>query len=142
MGMATFVSGDTVFERLLGEISYPMDSDPGKLYPFRVRCGVVKDRPPRHEFFEYLVDIGRMDIERVLMHKPLNCPHLAFVFPERWMSVREQVQFMAKLMTHPNMEKIESLDLLTSSPMLIGHFMAQQVRILTWPEEDKGYRYA
>lgn len=131
-------SGTNIFDSMLGDIDYPRDGDVGKLYPFKVRCGVVKNRAPRHEFFEYIVDMGKPDIERVLKHQPLryNVPmDLTFVFPERWMAVKEQTEFMHALATHPDVGKIRSVDILTSSPVIITDFMKEQVRVLTWPED-------
>jgi hypothetical protein len=140
MTLATACSGTDLFEGMLGDIKYPKDSKSGKLFPFTVRCGLVRKRPPRHEFFEFIIDMGRGNIERIMTHEPLTQSDpidLTFVFPERWMAVCEQVEFMSKLTKHPDVEKIRSIDILTSSPMIIGNFMAAQVRILTWPDDEE-----
>ena len=136
--MIAAASGNDLFDSMLGDIDYPKNCDAWKLYPFKVRCGVVKQRPPRHDFFQPILDMGKGDIDRVLDHRPLiqKPPmNLTFVFPERWMSVGEQVEFMSKLMLHPDVEKIECVDILTSSPLIIGGFLKQQVRILSWPND-------
>lgn len=135
-------SGNDIFEKLLGDIKYPKNSKSGELYPFTVRCGLVKRRPPRHDFFQYILNMGRADIDRVLEHKPLRPQtqeesiDLTFVLPERWLGVKEQVDFMFALTTHPDVERIKTVDILTSSPMILGSFMAAQVRILTWSDDE------
>jgi hypothetical protein len=134
----TVQSGTDVFESMLGSINYSKDEE---VYPFKVRCGVVKRRPPRHDFFQYIVDMGRGDIERILEHKPLTKEVLTFVFPERWMNVREQQEFMSVLRIHPDTEKIKRVDIITSSPLLIGSFMAKQVRVLTWEDDTDGAKF-
>jgi hypothetical protein len=138
MGITTIAD---IFDNMLSSIDYPKDSPAGQLYPFKVRCGVVKRRPPRHEFFQYIVDMGKENIERVLEHQPLIEEVLTFVFPERWMNVKEQNEFMAIISTHPNVEKIKRVDVLTSSPILIGSFRAKQIRILTWGDDKDGSEF-
>ena len=125
------------FDQMLGDIKYSPDSQAGKLYPFFVRVGCVKRRPPRHPFFEMFVDVGYGLIDKVMFHEKLDRNSLSFVFPERWLGVAEQQAFTHVLAKHPEVENIKQLDILTSSPLLIGSFMAVQIRILTW-EEDEG----
>ncbi len=141
--MTKAVRGDQIFEELLGDINYSDDSFAAKLYPFKVRCGIVKLRPPRHEFFEFILEMGKQDIERVLYKKPLRRKKkLTFVFPERWMGIQEASAFMSLLLENPDVSKIEQVDILTSSPIMISNFDREQLRILTW-EGDKEYeRYS
>jgi hypothetical protein len=112
------------------------DAEASKLYPFRVRVAVIRRRPPRHPFFEYLVDMGRGAIEDVLEQRPLKGP-LTFVFPERWMGVAEQQAFMALLSNHPDAAKIKDVAIVTSCPLIVGNFMRTQVGIISWPDDDK-----
>ena len=133
-------SGTTLFDSMLGSIDYPEDSKAGRLYPFKVRCGVIKRRPPRHEFFELIIDMGRGDITRVLENKKFRgkgIVDLAFIFPERWMNVVEQQQFMRLLLRHQDVARIRCVDLLTSSPILTGEFFREQIRIVTWSDDKK-----
>lgn len=124
------------FDSMLGNIKYSPDSREGKLYPFFVRVGCVKRRPPRHEFFEYFIDVGLNMIDRVMEHKPIRQTDLAFVFPERWLGVAEQQAFMYTLVKHPDASKIKTVDILTSSPLLVSDFMREQILILTWPDDE------
>jgi len=141
--MSKVIRGDQIFENLLGDINYSNDSFASQLYPFKVRVGVVKLRPPRHEFFEFIIDMGYLDIDRILQKKSLKGKtKLTFVFPERWMGVQETSAFMHLLVNHPEVSKIKQVDILTSSPMMISNFAAEQIRILTWDGDEKYERYS
>jgi hypothetical protein len=135
--MNTLQSVSEIFESMLGNIKYSPDSEVGKLYPFFIRCGCVKRRPPRHPFFEWIIDMGRRDVEKVMNGESLDKKELTFVFPERWMGVAEQQAFTHVLSKHPDAEKIEQVDIITSSPMLIGSFMREQILVLSWEDDDK-----
>jgi len=133
------ISCGSLIEEMLGDINYPKDSNPGKLYPFKVRVGCVKKRPPRHDYFQYILEMGRMNIERILDGSSLNdAEELTFIFPERWMSVHEQQKFMYAMIKHPESNSITKVDIITSSAVLISNFYNEQIRILTW-EDDKDY---
>lgn len=135
--MVTVIRGDEILDSMLGDIDYPKDSAPGTLYPFKVRVGCAKRRPPRHEFFEYLIDMGMPDIDKVFKNESFEGKKsLTFIFPERWMGVAEQQAFMAALSAHPEAETLEQVDIITSSPLLIGNFYKEQIRILTWDDDD------
>jgi len=127
------------FDSMLQDIKYDSNSEAGKLYPFFVRVACIKRRPPRHKFFEMFLDIGSTKIEAVLNHKPLNSDTLSFVFPERFMGVAEQQAFMHFLKKHPESEKIKQVDIITSSPLILSSFMRDQIRIVTWPEDESLY---
>jgi hypothetical protein len=134
---------NSVIESMLGDIHYSVDSNPGKLYPFKVRVGCVKRRPPRHVFFEYALEMGRLYIERILDGSSLDgAKELTFIFPERWMNVAEQQKFMYAMLKHPEAGTIKKVDIITSSPLLISNFFREQIRILTWDDDgdyDKEY---
>ena len=137
MTNVTVTTGGEMFEQMLGDIDYEDDLD---LYPFKVRVGVVKYRPPRHEFFEFIRDMGSVHISSVLRGKPLsNHGCLTFVFPERWMSVHEQQIFMNQLKHHAEVDKIEQVDIITSSALMVGDFRREMIRILEWPDDDQNY---
>jgi len=124
------------FDDMLGDINYEPDSKAGELYPFFVRVGCIKRRPPRHRFFELLIDMGRPHIDAVMNHNLINQSELTFVFPERWLGVAEQQAFTLVLSKHPEVKNIKQVDIITSSPMIIGSFMAEQIRIITFPDDD------
>ncbi len=133
--MNNFVSAGDTFENWLGDIKY--DPTEQKLYPFMARVGVVKYRPPRHECFEYLREMGSGAIENVLYHKGEISGVMAFVFPERHMSVHEQRTFMYSLVKHPTVKKVTQVDIITSCPLLVGDFHKEMIRIITWPEDEE-----
>ncbi len=135
--MTEIMSVGQILDSMLGDIDYPKDSSSGKLYPFKVRVGCVKRRPPRHEFFEYLIDMGMPDIDKVFKNESFEGKKdLTFIFPERWMGVAEQQAFTAALAAHPEAETLRQVDIITSSPLLIGSFYAEQIRILSWEDDD------
>jgi hypothetical protein len=120
---------------MLGDINYAPDSKAGGLYPFFVRVACIKRRPPRHDFFEFFLDVGVGMLDAVMEHNPIKQSDLVFVFPERWLGVAEQQVFTYMIEKHPDVKNIKSVDIITSSPMLIGSFMREQIRIVTWPED-------
>ena len=130
-----FTSARDTFEHWLGDIKYD-PADRG-LYPFMARVGVVKYRPCRHECFEYLREMGSGEIEKVLYHKGTIEGHLTFMFPERHMSVHEQRAFMHALSTHPTVDKVKCVDLITSCALMVGDFFGEMIRIITWPEDEE-----
>ncbi len=135
--MTDVTSGTEMFENMLGSINYEDDMN---LFPFKVRVGVSKYRPPRHEHYEFIRDMGIGHIDAILNGKPLsNHGVLTFVFPERWMSAQEQQVFMHELSCHPEVDKITQVDIITISPLIIGEFRREMIRILEWPDDDKNY---
>lgn len=135
--MPQVMRGDQIIDSMLGDINYPKDSSAGKLFPFKIRVGCVKRRPPRHEFFDYLRDMGMPDIDKVFKNESFGGKKdLTFIFPERWMGVAEQQAFTSALKAHHEAKTLEQVDIITSSPLLIGAFHAEHIRILTWDDDD------
>lgn len=135
--MSTAVSTvGSMMDEMLGDINYSPDSKAGKLYPFFIRVGCVRRRPPRHSFWEYIREMGSSQIDRVLKGYSLDSENLTFVFPERHMGVAEQQAFTHALSQHPDVDKIKSVDIITSSPLIIGGFIREQIRILSWPDDE------
>lgn len=134
-----FTSMGSWFDQMLGDISYEPDSAAGKLYPFFCRVGCVKRRPARHEFFEMFLNVGQTLIDPIMHHDKLNHSQIALVFPERWMGQAERQAFTHCLKTHPEVKVVKQLDMITSDPMLIGSFMADHIRVLTWPADEGLY---
>lgn len=130
--MTTVTSAGSFIEELLGDITEPDD-----IYPFMVRVGCVKMAAPRHERFQYFLEMGSADIDRVFDGRPFNKPTLTFFFPERHMGVHEQHAFMDTLVKHPHVDEVKHVDIITSSPMMISNFHNWSIRILTWADDDK-----
>lgn len=111
--------------------------------PFSVRVAVIQTRPPRDPYFEYIVDVGKLNISRALYNEPGLAvrpdTNLMFVFPERHMSVREQQMFVYGLVNHDETENIGHVDIVTSCPLILSDFRAEQVRIVTWKGDEKKY---
>lgn len=133
----------SIMEEMLGDIDYSKDSPAGELYPFKVRVGCAKRRPPRHKYFQWMLEIGRLHINQVLNGTSFNgVKELTFIFPERWMNVAEQQKFMYAMVKHPEVKMIEKVDIITSSPLIISSCYREQIRILTWEDDieyDKEY---
>ena len=139
MAQTYFDSGSDMFEYMLGDINYDQNSKAGRLYPFKVRVGCIRRRPPRHKFFEFILDLGRLDVEKILEKKSLGTKtELTLVFPERWMGVHEQRSLMSNLLEHQDVVQLKQVDILTSSPLLISSFMKEHIRILTWKDDIEG----
>lgn len=124
------------FEDWLGDINRDEAMARSSL-PFFVRVGCVKMSAPRHERFEFVLEMGRNDIDRVFNGTSLSSASLTFVFPERFMSVHEQQAMMSALVKHPDARSIEQVDIITSSPLLVGNFCRAQIRILTWVDDAR-----
>jgi hypothetical protein len=132
--MTTIISQGSMFDEMLGDIA----PNKGELYPFNVRVGLVKYRPPRHDFFEFMQYMGKLDIGPILYHEKFNpASVLTFVFPEAWMSVHEERMFMYKLKDHPEVANIKQVDIITKSVMIVSDFKSEMVRVITWPDDDK-----
>ena len=130
-----FSSIADLFDDMLGDINYRVDEM--NLYPFKCRVGVIKYRPPRHEFFEYIRYLGANDIQPILYHEEFSMPsQLTFVFPEAHMSVHEERSFTSQLSRHPQVSELQQLDIITKSPMIVGSFKAEMIRVLTWSEDE------
>jgi hypothetical protein len=78
-------------------------------------------------------------VKKICEQRPLGkVKDLGFIFPERWMGVAEQQAFMHSLVKHPDVSRIEKVDLITSSPLIIGDFMREHIVILSW-QDDNNY---
>lgn len=119
--------------------------------PYRIRCALIQRRPPRHPYFWAVKEIGSGLIDDIMAFKPLpdrvradvpKTPHmtLTLVFPERYLGIAEQQQFIHVLNNNPTVKacKLKVLDLVTSSLLIIGSMVREQIRIIRWPD-DKDY---
>ncbi len=104
------------------------------IYPFPVRCVVVRGRPARHESFTYYLDVGRGDIDLAMYGGDLS-GYLTFFMPERHMSVHEQQRLPGELARHKDKDKITCVDIITSCPLIISNFVAEAVRIVSYPDD-------
>ena len=120
---------DDAFKAINGK---PWPVDVMNLYPFNVRVLVFRDIGPRAPRFEEIVDIGKGLIEAVVERKPIAYASLAFVFPERWLSVRECQAFMNSLAHNPCAEDgtIKEVSILTNSCVMITDFMSEQIAVM------------
>ncbi len=138
--MNNFTNMEDIFDHMFGDIDYV---DSMNIYPFKIRCGVIKYRPPRHEFFQWIKEMGANYIDPIFKAELFNPPEtLTFVFPEKYMSVHEEIEFMVFLKDHPEVDKIKQVDILTKSAILLSSFTSDMIRIITWPDDKNcvGYR--
>jgi len=132
--MSTITTQGSIFDEMLGNIP----PNKGKIFPFNVRVGLIKYRPPRHDFFEFIQFMGKPNIGAILYHEKFDpASFLTFVFPEAQMSVHEERMFTYKLSNHPEVDKIEQVDIITKSPIIISSFRAEMIRIITWEGDEK-----
>jgi hypothetical protein len=131
----------TIFQSLANVIdSWLGDIDPNeakKLYPFGWRVGCVKMASPRDKRFDMLRDSGMNLLDKVFNNDELPEGHLTFIFPERHMGVHEQQAFTHALSKHKSANKITQVDLITSSPLIIGGFNRESILILTWDDDEQ-----
>ena len=93
-------------------------------YPFRLRVLIAGYRvTPRHSMFDGWLEMGSGFIAKTMKHEPLGLndgTDLLFVLPERWMSVHEQQSFIHRLVTHPDVTKIKSVDIVTQEALIVS----------------------
>jgi len=96
------------------------------------RCLVAKDISARDSQFEYTKELGSGTIDDILHKRPVSCDKsLAFYFPERYMSPWEQQRFTWCIAKHPQFAGLGlCVDILTGSPLIVGSFRREEVRIL------------
>ena len=107
------------------------------------QCACVRDIPPRDEMWEYEREIGMAfldDIFNLKKHNRLEAGiTLLFMFPERWLSIREQQCFVHALGEYQKKFKIrfKMVQIVTSSPLIVGDFHREQVRIVRYDDSKK-----
>lgn len=137
----TFRNLGSMFEEMLGDINYEDNEFAMSLYPFKVRVGMPYRRPPRHEMWQFFLEMGHPDIDLVFNNESFEGrTSLTFVFPERWMNVSEQRHLMYCLKKHQDAETIEQVDIITHSPLILGDFASHMIRVLKW-EDDILYEH-
>jgi hypothetical protein len=125
-----------MFEEMLGDIDYENEEFAMGIYPFKVRVGMPYRRPPRHDMWEYLLEMGRHDIDLTFSGETFEGRDtLTFVFPERWMNVSEQRHLMHALKQHPEGETLKQVDIITHSPLILGDFHSSMIRVLKWDDD-------
>jgi len=107
--------------------------------------------PPRDTRYEFDRDWGMGQIDAVMEHLPIKLDHsvsgggqqIMFVFPERWMSTQEEYMFVPMLKSHPQIveAKLTIIDIVTKSPLIIGNFLKDDVRIVSADDSDGTARY-
>jgi hypothetical protein len=100
--------------------------------------------PPRDSRFDFERDFGMTKIDDVLNKKPLKLDttvksggHVLFVFPERWLSTQEEYTFTPDLKENPTIKnsKMTIIDIVTKSPLILGSFIKEDVRIIKSEEK-------
>lgn len=136
-----FASGTSFFDDMLGSIQ--QTERDREVYPhFLVRCALPYRRPPRHEFFAYVLEMGSGHLDNILVHRPGTLHDtLTLVFPERHLNVSEQQQLLARLNTHPDAKagRITCVDIVTISPLVVSSLSRDQIRICRWPDDVESW---
>ena len=101
--------------------------------------------PPRDSRFDFMREMGSPQIDNVLTNKPLKFgvqtdgggQHILFVFPERHLTTQEEHIFVPSLWGHHQIvdATLTIIDIVTKSPLILGNFLADDVRIIK-DEED------
>jgi hypothetical protein len=124
-------SAGNIFEEMLGDIQ-PREGD--KVF-YRVAC--IKMAAPRHPRFDFIREMGFPHIDKIFSGESFGSMSLTFVFPERYMSVHEQQKMIWMLEKHPEIDRLHGVDIITSSPLVIGSFRRENIRICTWDDDHK-----
>lgn len=107
------------------------------LYPyFEVKVVIPLCMPPRDDFFQWILDMGRDNVDRVMNAQGID-ENPFFCLPERWLSVQECRYFMAALNQNPNRRKLGIVRMMTQSPILIGEFPRNCIRIVRLDNDEK-----
>lgn len=124
-------------EELFANIPFVYNELTKVVYPhFQVRVAVIKARPPRHPAFDEIRDIGAGFLQHIFDGTKFRSnPNLILVFPERWMSVNETRLLMDKLHNHPQVKELKSVSIVTSSPVILTDFFAENMKIITFPDD-------
>jgi hypothetical protein len=96
--------------------------------------------PPRHSRFDFERDFGSTHLPNILegipfkMHQMTQSggQHLLLVFPERHLTTQEEYALVPALQKHPQIKDapLTIIDLVTKSPLIIGNFLADDIRIV------------
>ena len=119
-----------IFDDVWGKDTYPDQTQLMVKYSFDIRVVVARATPPRHPRFYPFLETGMKQVERTMEGIPLSCEKVIFYFPERWLSVVEQREFMYKLETVNKGLNLKRVDLLTSCPVMITDFFNEQILII------------
>lgn len=130
--MTTFTNLGSLLEEWLGDIDPNSDESS---YPFGLRVGCVKMASPRHSRFDFVRDMGAELLDKLFNNEPINDTTIVLMFPERHLSVHEQSSIMLRLKQHVSANDIEQVDIVTSSPLIVGNFKRESIRILTWSDD-------
>mgnify|MGYP005992781715 CR=1 FL=1 len=131
--MTTMITLSQWFDTLLSSI----DTSASPQFPFAVRVGCVKMSSPRHPRFADVLNMGVTLLDSVFKREPITETNLCFVFPERFMSVHEQQKFMYALLENPNVNDFRTVDIITSSALMLGDYKRENVVILSWDDDHK-----
>lgn len=105
-------------------------------YPFDIRVGCVKMAAPRHERFDFIREFGASELNGIFTGKPFTVNSLLLVFPERHLSVHEQQCLMSAIVRNSAVGNLKSVDIITSSPLIVGNFGRDSINILQWQDDQ------
>lgn len=124
------VSENTILNQIK---DFPEVDKNNDLYPFKISVFIPRNIPPRDDYFRvwWPTDQALDFVERV------HTPDAEFssveyvVFPENHMTQAEQQAFTLVISKHKNIHQIEEIMLITNSPLIVGSFRRNSIRILS-----------
>lgn len=130
----TCVAPGGVFTRAFAD--YDFDSPRAKTNGIYYQCLCVSNIPPRDEMWELEREMGSGFLDDLMnCNKITNFDgEITFFFPERWLSVQEQSAFTLAIEAYQKKYKpvLKMIQIATSSPMIVGNFAREQVRVLKY----------
>lgn len=102
------------------------------IYDFDVKVAICPKTPPRDPMFEYMIYMGRGDMERLFVErKPLKTANALWVFPENWLTQHEQRALMFVVDECGLRGELQSLMMITQSPLIASSFTRDHIRIVS-----------
>lgn len=129
--------GNNITDRFFGDQEIGNIEERG----YRLRLAILGPRiSPRHPHFEYTREMGMGHLESVLYHRPIGGESIAFMLPERWLSVHEQYYLIHSLNRHPEIvaQSLRSVDIITQSPLILGSAHANEVAVIGFNDAAEG----
>lgn len=102
------------------------------IYDFDVKVCIAPRVPPRDPMFEYVIYMGRGDMEQLFVKRqPLKTSHALWVFPENHLTVHEQQALMYVVDKCGLRGELQSLQMITQSPLIVSDFTRDHIRIIS-----------
>ena len=103
----------------------------GRKFDLLVAVAGRLDSPgPRDPMWEFILEVGTGNLDKVLNREPIGPgPHF-FVFPDRWLVPAEAQRFVDDLNHNPDADKFGRVYIVTHQPYIVGDCLKEEVRII------------